>query len=81
VLESHIWYRYYNGLPLRVSLDHDSVFYDNARASPYPTTIHLWLIALGVDVYFIEHRPPIEYSVIERTHQTMEQQAIAGQLV
>ncbi len=69
------------GLPLRVSLDHDSVFYDNACASPYPTTIHLWLIALGVDVCFIEHRPPAEHSIIERTHQTMDQQAIAGQLI
>lgn len=69
------------GLPLRVSLDHDSVFYDNACASPYPTTIHLWLVALGIDVYFIEHRPPIEHSVIERTHQTVDQQAIAGQQI
>ena len=67
------------GLPERVSLDHDSVFYDNASASPYPTTLHLWLIALGVDVRFIKRRPPVEHSVIERAHQTMNQQAVAGQ--
>jgi len=67
------------GLPERVSLDHDSVFYDNASASPYPTTFHLWLIALGVDVRFIKQRPPAEHSVIERGHQTMNQQAVAGQ--
>jgi hypothetical protein len=67
------------GLPERVSLDHDSVFYDNASASPYPMTLHLWLIALGVDVRFIEQRPPAEHSVIERAHQTMNQQAVAGQ--
>jgi len=67
------------GLPKRVSLDHDSVFYDNACASPCPTTLHLWLIALGVDVRFISHRPPAEHSVIERAHQTMEQQAVTGQ--
>jgi hypothetical protein len=67
------------GLPERVSLDHDSVFYDNASASPYPTTLHLWLIALGVDVRFIEQSPPAEHSVIERAHQTMNQQAVAGQ--
>jgi len=67
------------GLPERVSLDHDSVFYDNVSASPYPTTLHLWLIALGVEVRFIEQRPPLEHSVIERTHQTVYQQAIAGQ--
>jgi transposase-like protein len=67
------------GLPERVSLDHDSVFYDNACASPYPTTLHLWLIALGIEVRFIEKKPPAEHSVIERTHQTVTQQAIAGQ--
>jgi len=67
------------GLPERVSLDHDSVFYDNASASPYPTTFHLWLIALGVEVRFIQQKPPAEHSVIERAHQTMNQQAVAGQ--
>jgi hypothetical protein len=60
-------------------LDHDSVFYDNASASPYPTTLHLWLIALGVEVRFIQQKPPAEHSVIERAHQTMNQQAVAGQ--
>lgn len=67
------------GLPEGVSLDHDSVFYDNASASPYPTTLHLWLIALGVDVRFIKQKPPAEHSVIERAHQTMNQQAVTGQ--
>jgi hypothetical protein len=67
------------GLPERVSLDHDSVFYDNASASPYPTTLHLWLIALDVEVRFIKQKPPVEHSVIERAHQTMNQQAVAGQ--
>ena len=68
------------GLPKRISLDHDSVFYDNASASPYPTTLHLWLIALSVDVYFIKQRPPAEHSVIERAHQTINQQAVVGQV-
>jgi hypothetical protein len=67
------------GLPERISLDHDSVFYDNASASPYPTMLHLWLIALGVVVRFIEKRPPAEHSFIERMHQTITQQAIVGQ--
>lgn len=67
------------GLPERISLDHDSVFYDNACASPYPTLLHLWLMALGIEVRFIEHAPPAEHSVIERAHQTMAQQAVAGQ--
>ena len=67
------------GLPERVSLDHDSVFYDNTSPSPFPSMLHLWLIALGIDIRFIEKKPPAEHSVIERGHQTVTQQAIAGQ--
>lgn len=67
------------GLPEQISLDHDSVFYDNASASPYPTVLHLWLIAFGIEVRFIKKKPPLEHSVIERSHQTVDQQAIAGQ--
>jgi transposase len=67
------------GLPEKMSLDHDSVFFDNASASPFPSTIHMWLAALGIDVRFIEDRPPAEHSVIERDHQTVAQQAITGQ--
>lgn len=66
------------GLPLCISLDHDSVFIDNVCPSPFPTILHLWLIALGIEVRFIEQPPPAEHSVIERTHQTITQQAIAG---
>lgn len=67
------------GLPKQISLDHACVFQDNTSASPFPTLLHLWLIALGIEVRFIEHRPPLEHSVIERTHQTVERQAIVGQ--
>lgn len=67
------------GLPQRVSLDHDSAFYDNVSPSPFPTLFHLWLIALGIQVRFIEDPPPTEHSLIERTHQTLYQQAVAGQ--
>lgn len=67
------------GLPERISLDHDSVFYDNFSKSPFPTAFHLWLIALGVDVRFIHKKPPGEHGVIERSHQTISQQAVAGQ--
>lgn len=66
------------GLPQCLSLDHDSVFYDNASSSPFPTLLHCYLIALGVTVRFIENPPPSEYS-IERMHQTMGQQAVTGQ--
>ena len=67
------------GLPERISLDHDSVFYDNTCPSPFPSLLHLWLIALGIAVRFIEKPPPQEHSRIERDHQTITWQAIIGQ--
>lgn len=67
------------GLPEQISLDHDSAFYDNKSASPFPSVIHLWLIGLGVEVRFIRKRPPLEHSRIERHHQTIAGQAFEGQ--
>ena len=67
------------GLPEQISLDHDSVFYDNQTASPFPTMLHLWLIGLGIEVRFIHKPPPTEHARIERTHQTLTQQAVVGQ--
>ena len=67
------------GLPEQISLDHDSAFYDNKSASPFPSRIHLWLIGLGVEVRFIHKRPPLEHARIERHHQTIAQQAFDGQ--
>lgn len=67
------------GLPEQISLDHDSVFYDNQTASPFPTVLHLWLIALGIGVRFIHQTPPAEHARIERHHQTVTQQALLGQ--
>jgi hypothetical protein len=67
------------GLPEQISLDHDSVFYDNQTGSPFPTVLHLWLTALGIGVRFIHKTPPIEHARIERQHQTMTQQALLGQ--
>lgn len=55
------------------------MFYNNTSASPFPSTLHLWLIALNVDVRFIEAPPPTEHSLIERNHQTLYRQAVAGQ--
>jgi transposase-like protein len=66
------------GLPETISLDHDSVFYDNRCPSPFPTLLHLWLIGLGIEVRFIHRRPPAEHARIERAHQTVTQQAVAG---
>lgn len=67
------------GLPEQISLDHDSAFYDNKSASPFPSRIHLWLLALGVQVRFIHKPPPLEHAHIERQHQTVAWQAFEGQ--
>jgi hypothetical protein len=67
------------GLPEQISLDHDSVFYDTQTASPFPTVLHLWLVGLGIEVRFIHKRPPADHAQIERTHQTVTQQAVVGQ--
>jgi hypothetical protein len=66
------------GRPLRLSLDHDSVFYDTKSASPYPSRLHLWAIALGMEVVFIHEGRPTEHGFIERTHQIVDDQALLG---
>lgn len=67
------------GLPKRITLDHDTVFCDNTSRSPFPGVLHLWLLALGVEVRFIHNPPPVEHSRIERIHQTIFEQAVRGQ--
>jgi len=67
------------GLPKRISLDHDSAFFDNTCPSPYPSHLHLWLVALGVEVCFIPVGQPTAHGFIERTHEVVDQQALAGQ--
>jgi hypothetical protein len=67
------------GLPQAVSLDHDTVFHDTLCPSPYPTRLHLWLIALGVRVDFIRTHTPQDHGCVERQHQTVEWQALTGQ--
>jgi hypothetical protein len=67
------------GLPQRISFDHGTVFYHNTSPSPFPTRLHLWLLALGIDVCFTRKRCPTDHAKIERTHQTMTLQALLGQ--
>ena len=67
------------GLPEILTLDHGTVFYDNTTPSPFPTRLHLWLLALGVQVRFTLKRCPTDHAIIERTHQTMTAQALLGQ--
>lgn len=64
------------GLPGSLSLDHDSVFADPTSASPYPTRLHLWLLALGVEVRFIAVGRPTQHGFIEREHQVMTHQVL-----
>jgi hypothetical protein len=66
------------GCPKRVSLDHDSAFFDNTCPSPYPSRLHLWLLALGIEVQFIPPGRPTAHGFIERTHEVVDQQALAG---
>ncbi len=67
------------GLPATLTLDHGTVFYDNTTPSPFPTRLHLWLLALGIQVRFTRKRCPTDHAIIERTHQTMTAQALLGQ--
>lgn len=67
------------GLPETLTLDHGTVFYDNTPPSPFPTRLHLWLLALGIQVRFTRKRCPTDHAIIERTHQTMTAQALLGQ--
>ena len=67
------------GLPETLTLDHGTVFYDNTTPSPFPTRLHLWLLAMGIQVCFTRKRCPTDHAIIERTHQTMTAQALLGQ--
>ncbi len=67
------------GLPETLTLDHGTVFYDNTTPSPFPTRLHLWLLALGIQVRFTRKRCPTDHAIVERTHQTMTAQALLGQ--
>ena len=68
-----------HGLPAHLSFDRGTVFFDNTSPSPFPTRIHLWLIALGVQVQFTRARRPTDHGIIERHHQTMDAHVTYGQ--
>jgi transposase len=67
------------GLPNRLAVDHDSVFFDNHSKSPFPTHLHLWLLALGVDLTFGRMGQPKDQAMTERSHQTWQHQVLDGQ--
>lgn len=64
------------GYPLGLSLDHDSVFHDPTSASPYPSRLHLWLLALGLTVRFMDIGRPTQHGFIEHEHQVMTHQVL-----
>ncbi len=66
------------GLPKALQVDHESVFYDNKSKSPFPTLLHLWLIALGVTLHFGRHGRPTDQGMTERSHQLWDGQVIHG---
>src|SRR5260370_18357785 len=67
------------GVPQILTLDHGTVFYDNTTPSPFPTKLHLWLPAHGIQVRFTRKRCPTDHAIIERTHQMITAQALLGQ--
>lgn len=67
------------GLPKRLSVDHESVFYDNDHNAPFPTQLHRWLISLGVELQFGRKGFATDQAVTERSHQLWHQQVIEGQ--
>jgi transposase len=67
------------GLPDRLAVDHESVFFDNETPSPFPTLWHLWLLALGVGVTFGRIGQPTDQAITERSHQLWTSQVLAGQ--
>jgi hypothetical protein len=66
------------GLPQALQVDHESVFYDNKTKSPFPTPLHLWLVALGVTLHFGRHGQPTDQGMTERSHQLWTGQVIQG---
>jgi transposase len=67
------------GLPDRLFVDRDSVFYDNGSQSPFPTRFHLWLLTLAIELVIGPPHRPQKRGLTERSHQTWDQQVLTGQ--
>lgn len=66
------------GLPQALQVDHESVFYDNKSPSPFPTRLHLWLLALGVSLHFSRRARPTDQGMTERSHRLWQAQVLQG---
>jgi transposase len=67
------------GLPDRIAVDRDVVFFDSRSTTPFPTRLHLWLLALDVALLFGPRHQPTERGLTERSHQLWAQQVLQGQ--
>lgn len=66
------------GMPLFLQTDHGSVFFDNKSHSPFPTTLYLWLLGLGIEILFTPVGKPQKQGLVERSHQTFDGQLTPG---
>lgn len=67
------------GLPETVQVDHDSVFIDTHSQSPFPTRLHLWLVAMAIQLVFSRPVRPTDQAMTERSHQLWAGQCVQGQ--
>lgn len=66
------------GLPKRIQVDHASVFYDNNSKSPFPTQLHLWLLGLGIELFYSRVHRPTDQAHVERSHEILFKQILEG---
>jgi transposase len=66
------------GLPESLQVDHESVFFENVSKSPFPTGLHLWLCALGVELCFARPHRPTDQAITERSHTLWYEQVLQG---
>jgi hypothetical protein len=66
------------GRPKVLQVDHESVFFDNKTKSPFPTSLHLWLLALDIQLTFSRFGRPTDQGMTERSHQLWSQQVLQG---
>jgi hypothetical protein len=67
------------GLPQRVQTDHGRALADPHTASPFPTRLHLWLLALGVELVFTRLARPTDQAMTERFHRLWSAHCLLGQ--
>lgn len=62
----------------KLQVDHESVFYENSRTSPFPTPFHLWILGMGINLCYTPSGKPYKQGAVERKHQTMDRQVFQG---